>query len=316
MKPKILLLGTGQMAYEYARILKVQGYNFIVIGRGQDSAKIFQKKTGIIPYTGGAEKFLSQNDFSGYKAIVAVNGDQLGKVTLALIKNSIKTILVEKPGGIDAEEIKLINKVSQKESAKIYIAYNRRFYASVKKAQELIDKDGGISSFHFDFTELSNSIATLNHPDKIKNEWLLHNSSHVIDLAFSLGGKPKSITSHTAGFLDWHPKGTIFTGCGVSEHNSPFTYHANWLSAGRWGVEIMTKKHKLFLRPLEKLQIQQLSSFEVQEFDIDDKFDINYKPGIFEEVKSFLGNQQNLCTLSEQVENLKFYKNILNGNNT
>lgn len=314
-KSKILLLGTGQMAYEYAKVLKAQGSDFLVIGRGEESAKIFQEKIGIIPITGGADKFLTQSDYGSWNAIVAVTGDQLGKVAIALIKHGVKSILVEKPGGLDEKEIKLIKEISDKHSVKVYIAYNRRFYSSVKKAQKFIEKDGGVLSYHFEFNELSDEVASLNHSIEIKHQWLLHNSSHVIDLAFFLAGTPKSLISHISGSLSWHPKVAVFTGCGVGKSNAPFTYHANWLAPGRWGLEIMTKNYRLIFRPLEKLQAQKRGSFELASIEIDNELDIKFKPGLFKEVESFLGDKNSLCTIEEQVENLKYYKQILTGAN-
>ena len=78
----------------------------------------------------------------------------------------------------------------------------------------------------------------------------------MVDLAFNLGGIPKELSSFTAGSLDWHPSAAVFSGAGISENGAPFNYRANWESAGRWGVEVLTKEHKLILRPMEKLQIQ------------------------------------------------------------
>lgn len=312
MKSKILLFGSGQMAYEYAKVLRAQSYDFIVVGRGQDSAHLFKKKTGITPVIGGADKFLSESDYSDWKAIVAVTGDQLGEVTLDLIKHGVKSILVEKPGGLDEREIKLVKETSKNHFAQIFIAYNRRFYASVKKAAEIIKNDGGILSFHFEFNELSDHIAQLKSSSEIKKNWLLHNSTHVIDLAFFLGGSPKSLVSNVSGSLLWHPAGAIFTGCGISEKETPFTYHANWLAPGRWGIEFMTKNHRLIFRPMEKLQLQQKGSFELINIDLDDTLDIKFKPGFFKEVESFLNNQDSLCTIEEQCKNLNWYNKILN----
>lgn len=312
-KSQILLFGTGQMAYEYTKVLINQGHNFIVIGRGEASAKSFQEKTGIKPITGGADKFLTQSNYKDWKAIVAINGDQLGKVTISAIKHGIKFILSEKPGAIDKDEIVAVAQTAIKYSAKVYIAYNRRFYSSVKKAQEIIKKDGGILSFHFEFNELSDMVASLNHPIQIKHQWLLHNSTHVIDLAFFLGGAPKTLWAKTFGSLNWHPKGAIFTGCGVTKQNIPFTYHANWQSPGRWSLELMTKKNRLIFRPMEKLQAQQKSSFNVVDIELDNKLDTEFKPGLYKEVESFLKNGNLLCTLEEQIKNMDWYNKILEG---
>lgn len=313
-KSQVLLFGTGQMAYEYSKVLKDQGPDFIVVGRGEASAKNFQEKTDITPVPGGADKFLTQSDYSNYKAIIAVNGDQLGKVTAAAIKHGIKSILVEKPGGLDKNEITAVGEIATKYSAKVYIAYNRRFYASVEKAREIIAKDGGILSFHFEFNEVADMIASLNHPKEIKNQWLLHNSSHVIDLAFFLGGIPQSLTANTSGSLPWHPKGAIFTGIGLTKENIPFTYHTNWLAPGRWGLEIMTKNHRLIFRPMEKLQAQQKDSFNVINIQLNDELDTRFKPGLYKEVKSFLTDQDSLCTMDEQINHLDWYNKILEGN--
>lgn len=310
---KILLFGTGNMAYEYARVLNNLELEFIVIGRGIESAKMFEKKTGIKPFTGGADKFLKKSDYSSYSAIVAVTGNQLGNVTIDLINHGVRSILVEKPGGIDGKEIKLVGSLARKNSANIYIAYNRRFYSSVKKAQDIIEKDGGVLSFHFEFNELSDQISKLKAPVEIKNRWLLHNSTHVIDLAFFLAGNPKTLKAQSSHSLPWHPKGAVFVGHGLTKDSTPFTYHANWLSPGRWGLEIMTKNHRLIFKPLEKLQLQKKGSFELTYAKLDDKLDNDYKPGLYKEVESFLGKKKFLCQLEEQVGNLTWFNKILEG---
>ena len=223
---KVLLYGTGPMSVKYAKVLTAQEYKFTVVGRGENSATKFQKETGITPITGGAVKFLSSKNFSSYSAIVAVTGDQLGNVTLALIRQGVKSILVEKPGGLDQKEIQSIKDEAEKHSAKVFIAYNRRFYTSVAKAKKIIKNDEGVLSFHFEFNEPIDAIFKSNYLKQIKDRWLLHNSTHVIDLAFFLGGTPDSLNVQTF-------KNRIFIGQGISKTGAPFTYHANWLAPGR-----------------------------------------------------------------------------------
>ena len=78
-------------------------------------------------------------------------------------------------------------------------------------------------------------------------------------------------------------------------------------------LEFMTKNHRLIFRPMEKLKAQKHGSFEIVDINIDDKLDIEFKPGIYKEVESFLGNKHSLCTIEEQSENLKWYNQILKG---
>ena len=309
----ILLVGAGPMAAEYARVLKSLKKEFIVVGRNKQSAEEFEKIVGVKVIIGGVDKYLEQKKEIPPVAIVAINEEQLGSATIKLLKRGIKLILVEKPAGLDFADVKKVYKLSQKLKAKVYVGYNRRFYSSVKKAQEIIEKDGGILSIYFDFTEASFRIAPLTKAPGVKENWFLQNSTHVIDLAFFLAGNPKNMYTFTNGGMSWHTKGAIFTGAGVTEKNVLFAYHANWDAPGRWSLEIMTKNNKLIFKPLEKLQIQNLGSFEVKDVQLEDKIATEFKAGIYAEVQSFLGNKKDLCTIDEQVANLKFYQQILEG---
>ena len=142
--------------------------------------------------------------------------------------------------------------------------------------------------------------------------WFLANSSHVVDLAFYLGGKPKEISTYTAGGLAWHPSASIFAGAGVSENGALFSYQANWESAGRWSVEILTKEHRLILRPLEKLQVQKRGSVKVDFVEgIDYTLDEKYKPGLYLQTKKFItGNIQQVMNISEHSSVVKHYTSI------
>ena len=308
---KILLVGVGLMGIEYAKVLRALRVPFTVVGRGKNSADRFEQATGIKPAVGGIKKWLKMAKELPPMAIIAVNEDEAGKTTRLLIEYGIKLILAEKPGGINAADIKLTAKLAKKFKAKVFIAYNRRFYSSTLKAIEIIRKDKGVLSFIFDFTERSQLIKRLKTPSaKVKRNWFLANSTHVVDLAFFLSGKPIRIFSLKKGHLSWHPAGSIYSGTGVASSGALFSYHANWESGGRWSVEIMTPRSKLIFKPLEKLHIQKFGSMAIEEVLLDDKLDKKFKPGIYREVQSFLSDKKNLMTIEEQVKNLKYYKLI------
>lgn len=313
-KPEsVLLVGVGYMGIEFAKVFKAMKVNFIAVGRGEKSAAEFEKEIGIKAVTGGLEKYLKENNTVPKTAIVAISEEQLGSATIKLLNFGIKNILVEKPGGLDFVDVKKVASLAKKKKAKVYVGYNRRFYASVEKALEIIKKDGGVLSVFYDFTEAVHKIVPLVRAPGVKENWFLQNSTHVIDMAFFLGGLPKTITAYKKGSLSWHPDGAIFAGAGVNQNGALFTYNANWQSAGRWCVEVMTKKHKLFFKPLEKLQIQEAGSFEVKDVELNDKLDLDFKAGVYKEVESFFGDKKFLCTIDEQVENLKYYSKILKG---
>ena len=313
VKKKIWLIGTGPMGQEYVNVLNDLDVEYLVIGRGQESANRFYEKTGVMPISGGLEIFLTSNPNKCSHAIVAVGVEALAQTTMDLLNYGIENILVEKPAGLNMVEIEKVVQLTAEKQSNVFVAYNRRFYASVIKAKEIIELDGGVTSFNFEFTEWAHTIEPLKKAAGVKENWFLANSTHVVDLAFYLGGKPKRMSTYITGGLSWHPSASIFTGAGVSENGVLFSYQANWESAGRWSVEMLTKEHRLILRPLEKLQIQKRGSVKVDLVEgIDYTLDEKYKPGLYLEVFNFIDNSFDiLLSLENHSKNLKVYSAML-----
>ncbi len=313
LNKKVLLIGAGQMAIDYFKVLEGLKCITTVIGRSEKSAESFELKTNSKVISGGLEIFLNQNNNSFDAAIVAVGMEQLYPTTVLLIKNGFKNILIEKPAGLNDTEINDLSQIAAQYNANVLVAYNRRFYASVLKAKEIIEQDGGVTSFNFEFTEWAHTIEPLLKAKGVKENWLLANSTHVIDLAFYLGGKPSEIKCFTAGKLSWHDK-AVFTGAGKTKENVLFSYQANWDAPGRWGVEILTNKSRLILRPLEELQIQIKGSVAINKVEIDNTNDTQFKAGLFLQTKEFLiSSHAEFKTIKEQAEMLRIYSLIAKG---
>ncbi|OFY84028.1 MAG: myo-inositol 2-dehydrogenase [Bacteroidetes bacterium RIFCSPLOWO2_12_FULL_35_15] len=314
LKKKILLVGAGQMAVDYYKVLQALHCGITTIGRSESSASQFAEKTGSKIITGGIESFLQQNNKTFDAVIVAVGMEQLAPTAFQLINKGFKNILLEKPAGLNETEIKELAQTATHYHATVLVAYNRRFYSSVLKAKEIIEQDGGVTSFNFEFTEWAHTIEPLVKAKGIKENWLLANSSHVIDLAFYLGGKPSKINCYADGKLSWHDK-AVFSGAGKTKDDVLFSYQANWDAPGRWGVEILTSKSRLILRPLEELQIQLKNSVAINKVEIDTTIDKQYKPGLFLQTKQFLtGKLSEFKNIQEQAEMCEIYSQIAKGN--
>lgn len=314
MKDNIWVIGAGPMAQDYIKVLQGLKCGFIVIGRGEENSAKCAEKTGCVVITGGLEKFLDGNPEVCTHAIVAVGVEKLYETTCLLLKYGVKNILLEKPGALFKEEFEQLDKLIDEKSANVVVAYNRRFYAAVNEARKIIESDGGITSFNFEFTEWAHVIEPLQKPVGIKENWFICNSTHVVDLAFFLGGKPKDFCAFVSGGLSWHPSSSVFSGAGVSESGAPFSYQANWESAGRWSVEVLTKEHRLIFRPMEKLQIQKRGSVALEFADIDYAIDTDYKPGLYLQTKTFLnGDFTDMCMFKEQFEMYGTYKKMVSG---
>jgi predicted dehydrogenase len=309
----ILLIGTGPMATDYANVLIEFSKDFTVIGRGEESAKKFKEITGINPITGGVDNFISSGNINSYNAaIVATGTEALMPTLLKLTKAGITRILIEKPAAVSIEELIFNEEQLKNFENTIFVAYNRRFYASVFEAQKLIEEDGGLQSMNFEFTEWAHKIEPLVKAEGVKENWFFANSTHVVDLAFYLAGKPTEWSSFSkSGNLKWHAK-TNFCGSGITEKNVLFSYASNWESAGRWSVELLTMNRRIYLRPMENIFIQNKGTIELIEHKFDNDLDISFKPGLYKQVEAFVNYDSGLLNLKNHIENSKkIYSKII-----
>jgi predicted dehydrogenase len=296
-------VGPGYMGREYYKILSGLGIDTEVIGR---SEKV-NWPTEV--YSGGLSAFIEAVDYTPEYAIVCTNEHNLYQNVKILIEYGVKNILVEKPAGIDIEQVERLHDLSRE--INLYVGYNRRFYQSVQKCKQIIDQSTCPVNITFEFTEWLHKVDFSHYTKEELSHFFLCNSSHVVDTVFYLAGKPKELNATTSGALDWHPSAAVFSGSGTTERDILFNYHANWLSSGRWKIEINVAGRRLILAPLEKLFVQEKGSLAQEEVVLDN-IDIDYKCGLFKQVESFLGNGENLCTIKEHYENFKFYYKIAN----
>jgi len=303
------------MAVEYAKVLKAQKRGFVTIGRSAASAAAFTEKTAAPVLSGGLDAAIGAGHARGATAaIVSVGVEALFETSMALLRAGVKRLLVEKPGVLLPGQIAPLREAAELAGASVHIAYNRRFLASTRQARRIIEADGGITSYTFDFTEWSHEIVTLTKAPGVKEMWLLGNSSHVLDLAFFLGGSPASLNAVQAGSLPWHPAGAVFVGSGLTHAGAPFSYHANWDAPGRWGLEFCTRQHKLIFRPMEKLQVMRKGSVRIEDVaaDADDaRLDAEFKPGLYRQVEAFFAPEDGtLCSLDELARNMAHFCSI------
>jgi len=309
----VVLFGAGNMGVEYSKVLQHLGVDYSVVGRSVASVERFSALTGLKAVSNGFTGWEKQCEPDAEFAIVAVSVEELSETAIDLMNFGVRKILLEKPAGLNPEEIKLVRDKAEETGTKIIVGYNRRFYASVLKAQEIIEKDGGVKSFNFEFSEWVHLIPE-DISDIVKKNWFLASSTHVIDVDFFLGGKPKEIKSFVSGGYDWHPTATVFSGAGISEQGALFSYQANWFAPGRWGVEVLTDESRLIFRPFEKLQVQRNRSVAIDFIEIDDQLDRDFKPGLFKQTEFFLKDidHPNFLTIDEHYENIvRYYQKIV-----
>jgi predicted dehydrogenase len=312
LSKNVWLVGSGFMALEYAKVLAAFNITTTVIGRGEASAQIFTDKTGVDVTTGGIDAFLASKPVKPDAVIIAVNVVNLAKTATSILGYCQPKILLEKPGAITTAEVSSLKACPGSEN--VYIAYNRRFFASTQAVRKMLEEDGGATSCTFEFTEWGHRI------DKIKDQkdptelahWLIANSSHTIDLAFNLSGYPKEFSSTVSGSLLWHPSGSAFVGSGMTERNATFSYHANWDAPGRWWVEVMSSKRRFRMCPIETVQVQNKGSVSWEDVKINLSHELEFKPGLYDMVETFMEKDPSpqLCTFNQLSRHFEILQKI------
>lgn len=316
IQSQVLLVGAGGMAQTYAAVLKAMDITPKVIGRGAASAATFAQATGIAPGTGDLAAQLADIEPDAV-AIVTVNAHALAETTRILMAHGVKRLLVEKPAALDLEEMAMLQAAAKAAGAEVYVAYNRRFLSSVMEADRMIAEDGGVISLRFDFSEPARRIGALGkHPRELAT-WFYGNSTHVVDLAFHFFGAPEALDARIAGQngVDWHPQAGVFTGFGHRADGATIAWHANWVSPGRWGMEVLTRERRIILQPLEKLRVQTHDSFAEKDVVLDDADDLAFKPGLLRQTAAFLtgADADRLITLDDHAAQMAFFEAIRTG---
>jgi hypothetical protein len=296
------------MAQAYSVVLEDLGVRHLVIGRGEESAQDFEAAISRPVRVGGLESVVAEGTVPS-SAIVAVGVDHLAEVACTLLDAGVTNLLLEKPGGLDHKQLTTVREHA--DSATVTIAYNRRHYAATAAARRMINEDGGVTSFAFEVTEWPNATEPTQIPLSVRRRWFLAQSSHVVDLAFHLGGRAIDWSCWSSGSLPWHNEAARFSGAGITEIGATFGFHGDWEAPGRWGLEIMTRRRRLIFRPLETLQVMEIGSLDVSEVSIDDQLDRSFKPGIHEQTRAFLvGDNRFSCSLQQQLENVQIYEKM------
>lgn len=308
----VLVVGAGAVAREYVRVCLDIGRVPLVVTRGERKARQLSKSfPDIEVVTGGLHAYLEKNE-PPREAILATPIHTLSSLCSALIRSRVQRVLSEKPLALSSSEADELASVASAHDTTVYVAFNRRHYSAVDAALQIIDEVGGVSSFTMDFTEAIFKLDPSKYSKPVRTRWGIANSIHVIDTAFYLCGLPEKLTSfQTGNAVTWHPSGSVFFGCGRTENEVPFSYHANWGAPGRWRIEINTLEMKLLFSPMEKLRVQRLGTFEMSEYETDDSLDRAYKPGFYRQTERFLKGQDDaFLTLSELPRELEWVERI------
>lgn len=79
-------------------------------------------------------------------------------------------------------------------------------------------------------------------------------------------------------------------------------------------MEVLTRKRKLILCPLEELRCQMRGTLEVKKLKIDDTLDRKFKPGLYLQTKAFLDRDfHDFPSIQEHVSHSVIFQKIEEG---
>ena len=305
----VLVIGTGPMSIEYVKVLRELGFGVEVKARSESSASAYENQHRVRVHSEWDTVNLSRIS----ETIVAVPEESLTSETLNLIERGATKILVEKPGGLEFADISRVSSAASLKNSEVYVAYNRR-HTSVSQIVKRLVNTSDLQSFEFEFSERTHIIEQLSKPSQVLGNWFFQNSSHVIDLAFFIGGEPKQVIGKTNGGNNWHPSGTKFTGFGMTANNVPFSCFSDWDAPGAWTLTIGLWGFSQYMDNLENARIEVPGSLTRALSVQKSSLDRNFKPGLFRQVRSFLSTHPlEIPTIEEQLRRVGLYEQILRG---
>ncbi len=102
-------------------------------GRAADLAKMVQDCEPITDYR------IALNDVSVSAVIISTLNSVLAPIALEAVRAG-KHVLMEKPGGVNADQLKALQLAASVTGAKVRVGYNHRFHPGLRKARELVDR--------------------------------------------------------------------------------------------------------------------------------------------------------------------------------
>jgi predicted dehydrogenase len=293
-----MVVGAGKMGLAHLKVLRALQPGALACWAPSGRARDAVAAADATFFSGSLGDAL--RSFEPSHVVIASPVETLTPVALEILSCGVTHVLIEKPAALTLRDAQRLAQAEVASSASIRIAYNRRFYSSVRTALARIRRQSEpILSVLFEFNEsFPNPSGPVTHAECVRHRWVVANSLHVIDTALFPVGMPDPKRSYflQSGRTMWHPSGGVFIGGGETVSGVPFTYHANWSGPGGWGIEWVTPSARYVLRPLETLAIMRPGCRDREDIPLEDDLDDRFKPGVYLQDRAFLDGSTDLVS--------------------
>jgi predicted dehydrogenase len=307
---KVAIIGAGAMAQEHARAFADVPGTVIagICSRTRAKAeKLAAGFGGCVVYDSPFELAAKSHAQLVVVAVSAANMYAVGKQAFS----SPWTVLLEKPPGLDLAEARDLEKTAAASKRKVYVALNRRHYASTRFVLDDLKPRGGNRHIRVLDQQSLEKARAGGHPPRVVEHWMYANSIHLIDY-FRIFGR--GTVTGVENEHRWDPKqpGVVSAKLTFSSGDTG-SYEAVWAGPGPWAVSVVGAQRSWEIRPLESVAYQDAT--DAGPIPVaGDKWDKQFKPGFRrqaeEAVAAARGRHTALPTLSEAVATMDLISRI------
>jgi predicted dehydrogenase len=273
---KIALVGAGYMAREHLRAF--QGLPSVelagVFSRTEDKARELAKEFGVSRVCHSVEQLYRETRAN----LVVVTVRELAMAEVAKQCFQFPWVcLLEKPAGYDLQDAESILSAAKGANATVYVALNRRCYASTRQALSMLTHEAGRRLVIVHDQQDQAAAAESGQPPEIVRNYMFANSIHLIDYLRVFGrGEPTAVRI----ISPWTPADPGFVVAGVEfDSGDVGVYHGTWSGPGPWAVSVTDTTLRLEMRPLESLTVQPRGERRAAPVDLG-TIDVDFKPGL------------------------------------
>jgi predicted dehydrogenase len=195
------------------------------------------------------------------------------------------TVLTEKPAGYCLSDAEDIAAAARKRGRNVYVALNRRFLGSTRRAKAELDADGTQRFIKVQDQEDPVAGRKGGKPEKVVESWMFANAIHTIDYLRVFGrGRVRKVQP----IIAWNPSAPGVVVARIDfESGDVGLYEGIWHGPGPWAISVTVPGRRWEMRPLEQLETQRLGERPVKADP--DPLDLAFKPGFRLQAENAVG---------------------------
>jgi predicted dehydrogenase len=307
---RVALVGAGYMAREHARALSdIPGVQLVgITSRTRSTAQSLASQFNMPMVCNSPLELFARTQAE--LVVVAVSELSMAAVALECCRLPW-TVLLEKPPGLNVEEAEAIQAVAKKNRRGVFVALNRRFYASTRAALTDLKGRQGRRFIQVLDQEDEDQARALGFPVPVVDQWMYANSIHVVDYLRLFGRGPVRALNCV---VPWNPhQPGVVVAQVVFESGDIGVYEAIWNGPGPWSVSVVVPSQRWELRPLEQAAYQPRGERKLHAVAAH-PWDQAFKPGLRrvaeQAVAAVQGQPTELPSLDDALETMRLIRDI------